>query len=280
MQLKGKITDDVEFFVMVDVAKTISENKTVGGTTIKQLKKDGSILQDLGLTIQVLKNLKLVMGQMKRPIGLEGLQSSSQLELQERAVVSRELSDKRDIGAEVQGEVLPLKVEYIVGVFNGEGPNTSDTNDQKDVAGILIFKPDPGVKFYVSAYEGSQGIQDGVQRREGTGVQVENGPVLLRGELIEGKDLHVEKEGWYVLGMYRLNALGLKALDPVRMAARYEEWDANESDAAEVHILTVGPQYFFDEKGFTKLGLDYFFSDGKGAENDDQGVSFGYQAKF
>ena len=280
IQLKGHVTDNVEFFVMIDPTKSVSENKTVGGTTVRQLKKDGNILQDLGVTLRVLKNMKLSMGQLKRPIGFEGLQSSSQLELQERAIVSRELSDKRDIGATVQGDVASLKVEYIVGVFNGEGPNTSDTNDKKDVAGILIFKPNPGVKFYISAYEGSQGVQNDVQRREGVGVQVENGPVLLRSEFLEGKDLNVEKQGWYVLGMFRLNALGLETLDPLRVAARYEEWDADESDAAEVHIVSVGTQYFFDEKGFTKFGLDYFYSDSKGSEGDDKGLSFGYQVKF
>ncbi|MBI2646148.1 MAG: hypothetical protein HYW85_03830 [Deltaproteobacteria bacterium] len=281
LQLKGALSESLDFFVMLDPAKSLFENKSVAGTIIRQAKKDASILQDLGLTVKLPHDLKVTFGQFERPIGLEGLQiSSSQLELMERAIISRELADKRDIGVRAEGNVAPLKLQYVVGFLNGEGPNTGDTNDQKDVAGMLILKPVEDLRLFVSAYEGTQGIQNGAQRREGIGSEFRHGPFTLRGEYLRAKDVNAKKDGWYVLGAYRLRDLGIETLNPVRVAARYEEWDANRSDVLEIHMVTVGAQYLLDEKENNKLSLDYFYSDGKGSEEDDQGIFFGFQGKF
>ncbi|MBI3018414.1 MAG: hypothetical protein HYY61_00755, partial [Deltaproteobacteria bacterium] len=175
LHAKGSLTEDLEFFVMIDPAKSLFENKSVAGTIVRQAKKDASVLQDLGLTLKLPHQIKLTFGQFKRPLGIEGLQSSSQVELMEKALVTREFTDKRDMGIKVEGAVEPLKLQYLVGFFNGEGPNSGDTNDQKDISGMLILKPVEDFRLFVSAYEGTQGIHNDTQGREGTGAEFHHG---------------------------------------------------------------------------------------------------------
>ena len=279
ISFKGVLTDSADFFVMFDPVKGLSENKTVSGTTIKQFKKDASILQDLGLTFKVLNN-KLVIGQFKRPISLEALQSSGALELLERATVVQILGDKRDVGAMVQGEVKTFKLQYMIALFNGEGPNNADLNKQKDVSGMLTFKPWEEAQLYVSVYEGTQGAFNDAQTRYGVGGLWNKGPYVLKMEYLTAKDGSIEKDGWYILGAYSLSNLGVEFLKPVRLAVRYEEWDADTANDVEIHLWTFGGQYFLDEKGASKLAADIFYQDGKGQEKDDLGLMFGFQGKF
>ncbi len=279
LSLKAAITKEADFFIMIDPSKNISESKTVSGTTVRQVKKDGSILQDLGVTLKVL-NSKVVVGQFKRPISLAGLQSSGTLELLGRATIVQVFGDKRDMGAMVQGELKTFKLQYMLGLFNGEGANTQDTNDQKDLAALLVYKPLNEALFYFSRYEGTQGANNNTQDRWGVGTRLENGPVLLKVEFLKAQDAQIEKDGWYVLAAYRLNSLNVEALKPVRLALRYEEMDANRSDDAEVHMWTLGGQYLLDEKELSKLAAEVFYLDGKGQEKDDLGLSLGYQGRF
>ena len=267
ISFKGTLTDNTSFFVMIDPAKNT------------QGKKDSSILQDLGLTLKVLNN-KVMVGQFKRPISLEGLQSSTTLELLERATIVRVLGDKRDMGVMVQGEATAFKLQYMVGVFNGEGPNVAEANQKKDVAAMVIWKPTDKTQLYASAYEGSQSAKNDVQDRVGTGGRVEWGPVAVKVEYLQAQDAKVEQDGWYVLASYPLAHLGIEVLNPVKVAARYEEWDANKDDAKEQHTWTLGAQYSLDPKDISKVGVDFFYLDGKGQEQDDYGVSLGYQGKF
>lgn len=53
----------------------------------------------------------------------------------------------RDLGIQVQGDVLPIGkdkhplIHYQVGMFNGQGINTWDKNKQKDFMGTIQFRP-------------------------------------------------------------------------------------------------------------------------------------------
>lgn len=279
LSFKGSLTEDVSFFVMFDPSKNLAEDKKVSGTTVRQVKKDASVLQDLGLTLKVL-NQKVVVGQFKRPMSLEGLQSSGVLELLERATVVQVLGDKRDVGAMVQGDVTAFKMQYMVALYNGEGSNSPETNEKKDVAAMVIWKPLNQTQVYGSVYEGTQGATNAAQDRLGVGGRTQWGPVLVRLEYLTAKDGAVEKDGWYVLGSYSFADQELKLLKPLRVSARYEEWDANKDDAKELHIVTVGAQYLLDPKETSKVGVDLFYTDGKGSEPDDFGVSAGWMGKF
>jgi phosphate-selective porin OprO and OprP len=115
--------------------------------------------------------LQLRVGKYKEPVGLEQLQSDSQMYFMERGLPSG-LTPARDLGVMLHGEVLGGLINYAGGVFNGVGDNRNspnlDMDDEKDVAGRLFFHP--FVKTDLEYLEGlgigagaSYGNHDGVQ---------------------------------------------------------------------------------------------------------------------
>ncbi len=99
----------------------------------------------------------LRIGQFKEPFSLETLANSSRfMSFVERSPMSL-LAPGRDIGLMLHGKAWEDRLEYAVGVFNGNGRNTaSDTNDDKDVAARLVLKP-----FAPSADTWTKGIRVG-----------------------------------------------------------------------------------------------------------------------
>ena len=69
-------------------------------------------------------------------------------------------SNGRDIGIQLQGDFLPNAagrnlVHYQVGVFNGQGINTSDVDQQKDLIGGVWVMPVAGMRLGVFGWMGS-----------------------------------------------------------------------------------------------------------------------------
>lgn len=88
--------------------------------------------------------LRLKVGKMKTPVGLERLQSPADLFLAERGLASN-LTPTRDIGAMVEGKAFDRVLEYQLGVFNGAGNNqnpNADFNSPKTVS----------VRFYLTPF--------------------------------------------------------------------------------------------------------------------------------
>ncbi|HXU06328.1 MAG TPA: porin, partial [Polyangia bacterium] len=87
--------------------------------------------------------LRLRVGKMKAPVGLERLQSDADLPMLERAL-DQNLSSQRDVGAQLWGDVAGGIVQYTIGIFNGAGDTTgadTDLNHAKDIQGRLFFQP-------------------------------------------------------------------------------------------------------------------------------------------
>ena len=69
-------------------------------------------------------------------------------------------SNGRDIGVQLQGDFLPNNegrnlLHYQVGVFNGQGINTGDVDQQKDVIGGIWVMPVSGMRIGVFGWTGS-----------------------------------------------------------------------------------------------------------------------------
>jgi phosphate-selective porin OprO and OprP len=82
-------------------------------------------------------------GKFKPYVGLERLQSASDIKFIERSYVSNNILPNRDLGAAIHGDVFDGKVNYSVGIYNGVvdgGDNTTsqDTNNDKDYA-VRVF---------------------------------------------------------------------------------------------------------------------------------------------
>jgi phosphate-selective porin OprO/OprP len=99
-------------------------------------------------------------GQFRSPVGLERLQSSSALTLNERAFPSELLPD-RDIGLMAHGALWDGVIEYAAGGFNGapDGGTSSSSNptDELEAAGRLLTHP-----FKQTDLGGLQGLGVGV----------------------------------------------------------------------------------------------------------------------
>lgn len=83
-------------------------------------------------------------GKVKGPVGLERLQSGSAITFIERGLPT-ELVPNRDLGIQLQGEVLNSTLNYTIGYFNGTSDgrdgNVTDTDNRKEVAGRLFAEP-------------------------------------------------------------------------------------------------------------------------------------------
>jgi len=85
-------------------------------------------------------------GKFKPFLGLERLQSGSDLKFIERSYVSNNIEPNRDVGASIHGDILDGKVNYAVGVFNGvvdggDNKTLQDTSTDKDYAARIFVTP-------------------------------------------------------------------------------------------------------------------------------------------
>lgn len=70
-------------------------------------------------------------------------------------------SNGRDIGVQIQGDLLPDRngralLHYQVGVFNGQGINTKDVDNRKDIIGGVWVSPIAGLRIGAFGWTGSK----------------------------------------------------------------------------------------------------------------------------
>jgi len=94
------------------------------------------------------KQFQLKIGQAKVPFGRQELTSSGSQEFVDRSIVSNAFARGRDIGAQLWGTPAGGKVDWRVGLFNGNGINTSrNDNDKYQVDARVTFQPFGDVKY-------------------------------------------------------------------------------------------------------------------------------------
>jgi phosphate-selective porin OprO/OprP len=105
-----------------------------------------TVLQDAYLDARFAPALQLRAGKYKPPVGLERLQSATDLLFVERALPTN-LVPNRDVGLMLHGDLAGGRAGYFLGAFNGVpdgGVGDLDTNNGKDVAARLVFEPGKG----------------------------------------------------------------------------------------------------------------------------------------
>ncbi|MDX2052744.1 MAG: porin [Polyangiaceae bacterium] len=155
LKIKGTIIPDaVDYALMIDPAKTLKfgsqtvrvqnqEPAPMNAATPEQVSvlaapTDTSILQDFYVTF-ISEYSDVTIGQFKIPLSWEGYNSSSQLILPERALVSRTFGDRRDLGLRAEKKFGAFG--YLLTLTNGTGVNRLDDNNDKDVALRLEGRP-------------------------------------------------------------------------------------------------------------------------------------------
>ena len=266
MSVKGEILPkQVGYTVMIDPAK-VREVSTVtvagppdmmGNPTTVTVRQPGSAvsaLQDFFITF-LTPFADVSLGQFKIPVSWEGYNSSSRLILPERAPVSVQFGDKRDLGIRI-AKTFP-KWGYSAGVFNGTGLNNLDNNNQKDVALRLEVYPVKGLTLAGVTYD-SIGYRQrgGTKDRWEADVRYESGPFLVQAEYLRARDIGkdgadaVTGHGFYVAAGYTIKKTPLPLhgdLQPV-VRAGYLDQDTSQdiamTGADELVHYDVGLNYY------------------------------------
>ena len=159
MSLSGRILGDFAYLLQGQVNGNTS---TLG---------DSPRMVDVYIEWQKLPFLKIKAGQFKRPFTFEnpmnpidqGFMGYSQNIMKLSGFndrVGEHSSNGRDIGVQVQGDLIktasgrPL-LHYQVGVFNGQGINTKDVDNRKDVIGGAWVMPVEGLRIGAFGWTGS-----------------------------------------------------------------------------------------------------------------------------
>lgn len=103
--------------------------------------KGSSCLWDGYMGFNYLPEAKLRIGQFKQPFSLEWYSSADWRDFIEMPLPIDNLTPDMDIGAMFHGNLGKEVLSYGLSFCNGTGKNTSDTNDDKDVAGRVVFTP-------------------------------------------------------------------------------------------------------------------------------------------
>ena len=204
--------------------------------------------------------------------------------------VGEKSSGGRDIGIQLAGDILPNAsgrklLHYQVGVYNGEGINRSDKNNQKDIIGGLWVMPIKGVRIGAFGWHGSHG--DMVVGKEiittsggeliGTKDIIGNVPLnryclsaeydkdeyTFRAEYIHSQgwgtgvigsnvinyNLGDKADGWYVFGIVPIVKSKLHA------KARYQTYRISKEWGSSVNQLECGLNYYFTKN--LEMHLEY-----------------------
>ncbi len=178
----------------------------------------------------------------------EGSNSATELILPERALVSRRFGDKRDLGIKVDKK-LGNYFYYSLGLFNGQGLNHLDKNNQKDAALRLEVYPMDGIMVGGVAYTsiGQRNLAGTKDRLEGD-VRLSLHNVLLQAEYIWGRDklkdnFHFQRSH----GMY--GAVGYTLFDKLQPVFRVGFLDPNLSASNDrTTAYEGGVNYYFQGK--------------------------------
>lgn len=155
----GRILDDFEYKIQGQINGNTS---TLG---------DSPRLVDMFVEWQKHKELRVKAGQFKRPFTFEnpmnpidqGFMGYGQAVNKLAGFSDRtgeHASNGRDIGVQIQGDVLPdasgrALLHYQVGVFNGQGINMSDIDNKKDIIGGAWVMPVKGLRIGAFGWVGS-----------------------------------------------------------------------------------------------------------------------------
>ena len=190
-------------------------------------------------------------------------------------------SGGRDIGLQVQGDLFPMTdghrlLHYQAGVYNGEGINTKDKDQRKDIIGGLWLMPVKGVRIGAFGWTGSHGNMTDPNtnttrslplNRYALSAEYDKDEVTFRAEYLHSQGWGVapsqagkggtvidyslgnKADGWYAFGIVPVVKSKLHA------KARYQTYRDNKEWSRAKTMYEVGANYFFTKN--LQLNLEY-----------------------
>jgi hypothetical protein len=203
--------------------------------------------------------------------------------------IGEKSSGGRDIGVQLSGDILPNAngrklLHYQVGVYNGEGINQKDKNNQKDIIGGIWVMPIKGMRIGAFGWHGSHGdmvvgretiigiagpvgttdIKGNVeQNRYCLSAEYDKDEYTFRAEYIHSQgwgtgvvgsnvinyNLGDKADGWYMFGIVPVVKGKLHA------KARYQTYRVSKEWSTSVNQLECGLNYFFTKN--LEMHLEY-----------------------
>lgn len=125
----------------------------------------------------------------------------------------------RDVGILFYGDIFPSSdgsfsyLSYKAGVFNGNGINTKDNNNKKDVAAQLLVRPIKHLTLSGAHYQGNYGArhEEKVRVRQSAGFEWKDSQFTLRSEYLHGRTGNEKSNGAYATAAYKIG----KYVEPV-----------------------------------------------------------------
>lgn len=255
IRLSGNIRPEIAWFTMIDPAQ------------IREDLARKSPLQDFGVSFLYVPKTAVNIGQLKVPFGMEGLEPSAKLDTIERSAMSAvfKWTDIRDQGVWLSGdyEVAGVALQPTLGVFNGEGQNTADVNDRKDVAGRLVAKPVQGLHLGAAFYQGQKGAVKVLNERWGLEAKYGRDRFSVKTEYAQGHSGGLSRQTAYGAAAYRF----LKDIEGV---VKYDWWDPDRSAGQDIQNEITGGLTYYLESYNAKVAVNYVkhLEEGPGVSND------------
>ena len=161
----------------------------------------------------------------------------------------------RDLGAAIYGNLFKDKFRYEFDVLNGQGINSRDRNNKKDMILRLEYKPVKGLNLVATGQLGRgnalvggtilnptlQAGENYLRNRWSVGFDYKSEPINVHGEYLEGKDGSVVSRGAYITSVVPI----YKGLEGV---ASYDYFNYNTKQGYDQHRVVAGLQYWFFRK--------------------------------
>ena len=241
-------------------------------------------LEDVAINYDFTKGKKFFMfkaGQFKVPFGRQELTSSGNQQFVDRSLVSNRFARGRDIGVQVWGTPLNSKIDWRVGLFNGNGRTVSrNDNDEYQMNARLTFQPFGDVKYSEGDFEATDrplfAISGQYESNERPTAAAGTTPAVNTDKEIVGADAVFKFKGFSLYGEWfdasNDRDAGLSDFDDsgfvaqagyfvvpqkLELAARWAEIDPNnDRDEDEQEERGVALGYFFNKHAH-KLQADY-----------------------
>lgn len=167
-------------------------------------------------------------------------------------------SNGRDIGLQIQGDFLKLNgrnlLHYQVGVFNGEGINTKDADNRKDIIGGLWVMPIEELRIGAFGWTGSR-ASAGSKNRYALSAEYTQNDWTFRTEYVHsqgyGADLSKgdKADGYYALCIAPIIEKKL------HVKARYDLYRDQKTWGSSKTYYEVGADYLFTKN--LQLNIEY-----------------------
>ena len=261
MSVEGKLTKALSYKIQGDFSRS-------------------PMMVDAFLKYKLCNEFAIQVGQFKTPFTLESPINPVNLEIFDYGESVQKLvgySDVcgvgglgRDIGIMASGNLFPVEgkdftlVTYSLGVFNGNGPCTTDNNKRKDIAGRLEVHPmmkdlTLSASFYNGKYKSSSA--EGTRNRWSAGAQFNDGDLLIRAEYLSGTtgnvteilddnnnlvkdELYRNSQGYYAVAGYNLKVGKGQKLMPVVRYEHFAPGDFQSTIQGSTDLYTVGINYW------------------------------------